>query len=359
MPTPFYIIGEHDGELIVADEQFTQFWRRDEAIRPPVRSPAEVIEVALNATRPFFQYTDHSELGRHDMVLVGIPGAHGSLQENTAVAAFPEQLRMASQRYPAYASIDEPGSSGLYDVDEQRSLFKSLIWRDLGNLLPEATAEPATLEQQIARLTGWAVKNNIKTVTIGGDHSVTYPLARTFAASAARPLILVDFDAHNDCGISVYPEERIHHANFVRHLLDLEHVIGIIQVGVRGIRSPGQVFSHHKLIQLPPSDRNERDLLAAIDRLRASAPEAAGYVSIDLDVLDPRDFPWVDFPMAGGLSTRTLLALVRAVFCSPLSVLGVDIMEGCGDRQVEHNDYDVPLRILAHVMDGILLQCRR
>jgi len=357
MSTPVYIIGAHEGKLLLADERFSRFWRTELAVEPAADVTAEVIGVPLCAVAPHFQYTDRAELGRQDLVLVGIPTASGSMHADSAVAAFPDHLRAASRRYPAYAMVDEPGCSGLYDLDEQRALFKGLIWRDLGDLAAEAG--PETLARAATRLTEWAVGHDVRTVAIGGDHAITYTIVQALARAIARPLIVVDLDAHNDCGVSVYPEERIHHANFVRHLLDLDQIIGVLQIGVRGIRSPGQVFSHPKLIQLPPSARNEHDLVTAVDRLRAIAPDAAGYLTIDLDVLDPREFPWVDFPAHGGLSTRCLVSLVQALFRSPLPVLGVDLVEGCGGGQVERNDYDVPIRVLAHVMDGLLLQRRR
>jgi arginase family enzyme len=357
MSTPVYIIGSHEGKLLLADEKFSRFWRTELAVEPPAGGPTVLVGVPLRAAEPHFQYTDHTELGRQDLVLVGIPTAGGSMRSDSAVAAFPDSLRAASRRYPAYAMVDEPGCSGLYDLDEQRALFKGLIWRDLGDLA--ADAGPEALARAVTRLGGWAVGHDVRMLAIGGDHEITYTIVRSLARSIARPLIVVDLDAHNDCGVNVHPEERIHHANFVRHLLDSDQIIGIVQIGVRGIRSPGQVFSHPKLIQIPPSARNEHDLLAAIDQLRAIAPDAAGYLTIDLDVLDPREFPWVDFPAPGGLSMRSLVSLVQALFRSQLPVLGADLVEGCGGGQVERNDYDVPVRVLAHVMDGLLLQRRR
>ena len=106
MSTPMYIITEHEGKLLLADEQFTRFWKSDEIVDAPVRLPADVIGVALHAREPYFQYTDRSEPGRQDMVLVSIPSAHGSLRDHSPVGAFPDQLRSASLRYPAYAMLD-------------------------------------------------------------------------------------------------------------------------------------------------------------------------------------------------------------------------------------------------------------
>jgi arginase family enzyme len=359
MSQPVYIIGAHDGTLLLADEQFSRFWRTADSLRPPERSAADEIGLALRAATPFFHYAGRSELSGQDVVLVSIPTAHGSLRPDSAVRDFPDHLRAASQRYPAYPLLDEAGSSGLYDLEEQRGLFRGLVWRDLGELSAEAIADPETLAQVSTRFIEWAVRNDVRTIAIGGDHAMTYPLVRALAHHAGAPVILVDFDAHNDCGVNVHPEDRIHHANFVRHLLALERVAGVVQIGVRGIRSPGQLFSHAKLIQVPPSAHSQQDLLAAVAHFRALAPDAVGYLSIDLDVLDPRDFPWVDFPTSGGLSIRHLITLLQTVFRSPLPVIGADIVEGCGGGSVEQNDYDVPLCVLAHVMDGLHGQRRR
>jgi agmatinase len=49
------------------------------------------------------------------------------------------------------------------------------------------------------------------------------------------------------------------------------------------------------------------------------------YVSVDIDVLDPAHAPGTGTPEAGGLSSRELLAMLRAL--TNVDVVGADIVE--------------------------------
>jgi len=49
------------------------------------------------------------------------------------------------------------------------------------------------------------------------------------------------------------------------------------------------------------------------------------YVSIDIDVLDPAHAPGTGTPEAGGMTSRELLRMLRAL--SDLNVVGADVVE--------------------------------
>ena len=57
----------------------------------------------------------------------------------------------------------------------------------------------------------------------------------------------------------------------------------------------------------------EHGLAAAIDRMRARIGDAPLYMSIDIDVLDPAHAPGTGTPEAGGLTSRELLRMIRAL----------------------------------------------
>lgn len=49
------------------------------------------------------------------------------------------------------------------------------------------------------------------------------------------------------------------------------------------------------------------------------------YVSVDVDVLDPAHAPGTGTPEAGGMTSRELLAMLRALHCCNL--VGADVVE--------------------------------
>jgi agmatinase len=62
-----------------------------------------------------------------------------------------------------------------------------------------------------------------------------------------------------------------------------------------------------------------------IDRVLDRVGTAAVYVSIDIDVLDPAFAPATGTPEAGGMTSRELLAVLRAM--SSTRLVGADIVE--------------------------------
>lgn len=154
---------------------------------------------------------------------------------------------------------------------------------------------------------------------LGGDHFVTYPLLRAHAAQYG-PLGLVQFDAHQD----TWPDdgERLDHGSFVgravaQGLIDPRRSI---QVGVR---------TH------APADYGIKILYAEdVDRLGIAGTAAAicervgsgrAYLTFDIDALDPAFAPGTGTPVAGGLTSREALAILRAL--APLDFVGGDVVE--------------------------------
>ena len=69
----------------------------------------------------------------------------------------------------------------------------------------------------------------------------------------------------------------------------------------------------------------EHGLPSAIDRVRSRIGDAPLYISIDIDVLDPAHAPGTGTPEAGGLTSRELLRMLRAL--ADRNIVGADIVE--------------------------------
>src|SRR5690606_20793696 len=127
-------------------------------------------------------------------------------------------------------------ASAIFDNDPQYpfgiDLFEQLAVIDYGDCLLDyghPQRAPAAIEREAARI----VRTGAFLLSLGGDHSVTWPLLKVHAARHGAPLALVQFDAHQD----TWPDDgrRIDHGSFVGRAVR-EHVIdpGLsIQIGVR------------------------------------------------------------------------------------------------------------------------------
>ncbi|HEX4161955.1 MAG TPA: agmatinase, partial [Acidimicrobiales bacterium] len=165
-------------------------------------------------------------------------------------------------------------------------------------------------------------------VSIGGDHTVALPLLR---ATSARhgPLALVHFDAHLDTW-DVYFGQRFTHGSPFRRaweegLLRRDHST---HVGLRG-----SLYSSTDLVddagmgfaQITTDDVAERGAAAVAAQVLERVGDAPLYVSVDIDVLDPAHAPGTGTPEAGGLTSRELLSMVRAL--APARIVGADVVE--------------------------------
>jgi guanidinopropionase len=165
----------------------------------------------------------------------------------------------------------------------------------------------------------------IKPISIGGDHSMTYPILR--ALGAARPLGLVHIDAH--CDTSGEAEgSRFHHGGPFRQavldgVLDPERTI---QIGIRGSAEMLYEFSYVSgMTVLHAEEVDAMGIAAVIDRARAVIGDQPFYISLDVDGIDPAFTPGTGTPEVGGLTPREVQRLLRGL--TGLDLVGGDVVE--------------------------------
>jgi agmatinase len=169
-------------------------------------------------------------------------------------------------------------------------------------------AAHAAIESSAAELheAGWSV------VGIGGDHSVSLPLASA-AAKQHGPLGLIQLDAHTDTWDS-YFGSKLTHGTMFRRAIE-QGVIDphrSVQIGLRGsLYSADDEDDNHGLgfRTLPARDFDVERAIALVESV-ATGPV---YLTVDIDVLDPAFAPGTGTPEIGGLTTRELLAVLRGI----------------------------------------------
>jgi agmatinase len=168
---------------------------------------------------------------------------------------------------------------------------------DAGDLdLPPATAR-ARIEDGVARV----IAEGGRPISLGGDHSVTYPAVRAVAAAHGR-LTILHVDAHSDLYDSFEGDPHSHACPFAR-IMEEGLAARLVQVGIR-------TMNCHQRDQ---ADRFGVDVIDMRAWLAGSRPRTEGrvYLSIDLDGLDPAYAPGVSHTEPGGLATREVLAMVQ------------------------------------------------
>ncbi|MGN1386991.1 MAG: agmatinase [Bacillus sp. (in: firmicutes)] len=153
---------------------------------------------------------------------------------------------------------------------------------------------------------------------IGGEHLVTLGPVRA-TAKKYHDLHIIHFDAHTDLRDD-YMGEKLSHATVLRRCHDILGDGRIYQFGIRsGDRSE---FRWADEGHVKTNKFNFNGLEEAIKEIG----DKPVYLTIDLDVLDPSEFPGTGTPEAGGVSYTQLLNAIFTV-CKDVNVVACDINE--------------------------------
>jgi agmatinase len=151
---------------------------------------------------------------------------------------------------------------------------------------------------------------------IGGEHLVTLGAVRE-AARRHDNLHIIHFDAHTDLRED-YLGETLSHATVIRRCHNL---LGDGKIYSFGIRS-GERYEFEWAKEHTHLTKFHFGGLAEAIRAIGSAPV---YFTIDLDILDPSEFPGTGTPEAGGVTFLELLDAIRAA--GKLNIVGMDVNE--------------------------------
>jgi guanidinopropionase len=165
----------------------------------------------------------------------------------------------------------------------------------------------------------------IRPLSVGGDHSVTYPILKALGKDA--PLALIHIDAHCDT-MGAYDGSKFHHGGPFR-LAVLDGVLDperTIQIGIRGASNMFWEFSHASgMTVIYMEEFMALGVPGVIEKARQVVGDAPVYISVDVDGFDPAYAPGTGTPEVGGIIPREGLALLRGL--NGLQVVGADVVE--------------------------------
>jgi agmatinase len=215
-------------------------------------------------------------------------------------------------------------ASAIFDGDPQYPFgfdpFETLAVVDYGDCAFDygRPAEiPAAIEAQAAEI----LASGAWLLSLGGDHFVTYPLLKAHAGRHG-PIALIQFDAHQD----TWPDQgdRIDHGTFVGRAVreGLIDAASSIQIGIRTTAPEDcgiEVVTINDIDRLGVAD--------VLERVRERVGDRSAYCTFDIDCLDPAFAPGTGTPVAGGLSSREGLAILRGLGRIDVDIVGGDVVE--------------------------------
>ena len=216
-------------------------------------------------------------------------------------------------------------------------LGKAGAYEDAGDLaFPEQDAF-AAIEAGMSAL----IEQGKRPVSLGGDHSITYPIVKAFARRYPE-LTIFHFDAHPDL-YDEFEGNRVSHACPFARIMEAGLAKRLVQVGIRTANRHQREQAEKFGVELV-----EMRSLPAYDRLKAAGPV---YVSFDMDVLDPAFAPGVSHREPGGLSVREAIAHLHAI---EGEIVGADVVEYNPVRDVAGVTAMVAAKILKEILGKVL-----
>jgi agmatinase len=165
----------------------------------------------------------------------------------------------------------------------------------------------------------------VRPLSVGGDHSITYPILKALAHE--RPVGLVHIDAHCDT-MGEIDGSKFHHGGPFRQavlagVLDPERTI---QIGIRGPAEIFWGFSYESgMTVLHIEDVDRIGIGAVVEKAREVVGDGPTYISFDVDGLDPAFTPGTGTPEAGGLTPREAQAILHGL--KGIDIIGGDVVE--------------------------------
>jgi len=196
---------------------------------------------------------------------------------------------------------------------------------DCGDVPIASTYDLDKATQEIEAFFHTVIDAGVVPLSIGGDHSISYPILKAVGRDA--PVGMIHIDAHADTG-GPFNGSRFHHGGPFRNaalagVLDPERTV---QIGIRGRAEPHWDFSYDSGMRVIHIEEvYEMGLEAVLTEARSIVGDGPTYVSFDIDSIDPAFAPGTGTPEVGGLQPRDVQMLLRGL--QGLNLVGGDVVE--------------------------------
>ena len=179
--------------------------------------------------------------------------------------------------------------------------------------------DPTSVFDTIEAHANHILSSGAKMLSLGGDHSVAYPLLKAHAKKYG-PVALIQFDAH--CDTWEDDGVRFDHGTMFARAAN-EGIVDVSKSTQVGLRTYNDYDYGFEILTCPWVHRN--GIWAALEIAIDRAGDTPVYLSFDIDGLDPAFAPGTGTPVSGGLASWQGLEFVRGL--EPLNLIGMDIVE--------------------------------
>ena len=294
------------------------------AAQPPTAKerPRDRDEMPFAGIATFFKapFDPRPEPGKYDVAVLGVPYDDATTGRSGARMG-PRALREASTAWAYREGLDP-----FWDGEAQASLLGGVRWVDCGDVAVGPMCPAERYHAAVVDRLRPILAAGLFPVTLGGDHSVAYPVLRALSlARDGKPFHLVQFDTHMD----YWDEEggqRYTHASPIIRAHEAGYLASVTQYGIRGLhtRYDNIDLARSRGVRIFWCEQaRDTQVEELVDHLPLGADV---YITFDIDALDPAIAPGTGTPEPGGFSYYEAKALLLAV-CARCNVIGMDLVE--------------------------------
>lgn len=219
------------------------------------------------------------------------------------------------------------------------NLRESERWLDAGDVdIATASNFLGDIEQRCDEL----LKNNTRILTLGGDHSISYPILKSYRKYYSI-LSILHIDAHSDLYDSFKGNRYSNACPFARVMED-DLCDRLVQVGIR-------TLNLHQEQQIAKFEVESFEMR----HWPLSQPlvfEHPVYLSLDIDGIDPAFAPGVSHREPGGLSSREVINLIHNI---NMPLVGADIVEFNPNKDIDEMTSQLAAKLVKEVAGKMLL----
>jgi guanidinopropionase len=251
------------------------------------------------------------DFGGLDIALVGVPMDLGVT--NRAGARFGPRAVREVERIGPYNHVLGVAPRGECNA------------ADIGDVPMRSRFSLDSSIEDIAAFYGRVQAAGVRPLSVGGDHSITYPILKGLGHD--RPVGLVHVDAHCDT-MGEIDGSKFHHGGPFRQavlagVLDPERTI---QIGIRGAAEIFWGFSYEAgMTVLHIEDVDRIGVEGVVAKVREVVGDGPTYISFDVDGLDPAYAPGTGTPETGGLTPREAQTILHGL--KGIDIIGGDVVE--------------------------------
>lgn len=176
---------------------------------------------------------------------------------------------------------------------------------------------------EIESITSKHLEQGAKILTLGGDHSISFPIIKAYQKK--YPLLdILQIDAHCDLYENFEGNPYSHACPFAR-IMEHKLAVRLVQVGIR-------TLNPHQAQQ---ASRFGVEIHQMKDLDLTTIPQFTNplYISLDMDGFDPAYAPGVSHHEPGGLSSRQVIDLIQNI---ETEIVGADIVEYNPNRDFQN-----------------------